>query len=90
MFATEVGNKTVPNLNQVKRRLMTFFFAPHEVLGGQAKCMGFNMRKPKDVSTRQCSGTAATLNDTLNDTLVKLPPADIMASKAPKTHKRSS
>jgi hypothetical protein len=38
MFATEVGNETVPNLNQVKRRLVAFF-APREVLRSQTRHM---------------------------------------------------
>jgi hypothetical protein len=95
MFAVEVGTETVPNLNQVERRLVTFF-APREVLRAQTKYIRFNMRKPKEVSTRQYVGAVATLNDTL----AKLPPAfdasqkipdtdimDIMASKAPKNFK---
>jgi hypothetical protein len=97
MFATEGGNEIFPDLNQVERSLVTFF-APGEVLRSQAKYMCFIMRMPKeDVSTRQCVSAAATLNDTL----VKLPPAfnetpkipesdtmeDVMASEAPKSHK---
>jgi hypothetical protein len=70
MFAVEVGTETVPNLNQVERRLVTFF-APREVLRAQTKYIRFNMRKPKEVSTRQYVGAVATLNDTL----AKLPPA---------------
>jgi hypothetical protein len=54
--------------------------------------MCFNMRKPKEVSNRQCVGAAATLNNML----VKLPPTfnegqkppdSDMASEAPKTQK---
>jgi hypothetical protein len=95
MFAVAVGNETVPNLNQVERRLVTFF-TPREVLRKQTKYMRFSMQKPKDVSTRQYVGAVATLNETL----AKLPPGfdaaqkipdtdimDIMASKAPKNHK---
>ena len=95
MFAIEVGTETVPNLNQVERRLVAFF-APREVLRAQTKYMRLSMRKPKDVTTRQYVGAVATLNETL----VKLPPGfnvqqklatsdimDIMASRAPKNHK---
>jgi hypothetical protein len=94
-YAIEVGTETVPNLIQVERRLVTFF-APREVLRAQTKYIRFNMRKPKEASTRQYVGAVATLNDTLT----KLPPAfneaqklpdhdimDIMASKAPKNFK---
>ena len=95
MFAVEVGNETVPNLNQVERRLVTFF-APRKVLRSQTKYMRFNMNKPRDVSTRQYVGAVATLNETLAklppgfDAAQKLPDTDIMdimASKAPKNHK---
>lgn len=95
MFATEVGNETVPNLNQVERRLVAFF-APREVLRSQARYMRFHMRKPKSVSTRQYVGAVATLNNTLEklppgfDEAQKIPESDIMdimASKAPRGHK---
>jgi hypothetical protein len=95
MFAVAVGNETLPNLNQVERRFVTFF-APREVLRKQTQYMRFSMRKPKDVSTRQYVGAVSTLNENLT----KLPPGfergqklpdtdimDIMASKAPKNHK---
>jgi hypothetical protein len=90
-----VGNETAANLFIVEQQLITFF-APREVLRQQTRCIRFHMRKPKEVSTRQCAGAVLTLNDTLS----KLPPAfddiqkvsdtdmmDILASKAPKGHK---
>jgi hypothetical protein len=90
-----VGNETAANLFIVEQRLITFF-APREVLRQQTRCIRFHMRKPEEVSTRQCVGAVATLNNTLS----KLPPAfddlqkvsdtdmmDILASKAPKGHK---
>jgi hypothetical protein len=67
----------------------------HEVLPQETRHIRFHMRKPKEVSTRQCAGAVATLNNTLSE----LPPAfedlqkvsdtdvmDILASKAPKGH----
>jgi hypothetical protein len=94
-YALAVGNKTAANLFIVKQRLITFF-AQREVLRQQTRHIRFHMRKPKDVSTRQHVGAAATLNNTLS----KLPPAfddlqkvsdtdmmDILASKAPMGHK---
>jgi hypothetical protein len=90
-----VGNETAANLHTVEQRLITFF-APREVLRQQTRHIRFHMRKPEEVSARQCVGAVATLNHTLS----KLPPAfndlekvsdtdmmDILASKAPKGHK---
>jgi hypothetical protein len=67
-----------------------------DVLRQQHRYMRLNMRKPKNVSTRQYVGAVTTLNETLT----KMPPdfnedqklgdkdiLDIMASKAPQTHK---
>jgi hypothetical protein len=92
--ALAVGNETTANLFIVEQGLITFF-APREVLRQQTRCIRFHMRKPEEVSTRQCVGAVATLNDTLS----KLPPAfddlqkisdrdmiDILASKAPEGH----
>jgi hypothetical protein len=89
-----VGNETAANLHAVEQRLITFF-APHEVLCQQTRCIRFHVRKPKEVSTRQHVGVVATLNNTLS----KLPPAfddlqkvsdtdmmDVLFSKAPKGH----
>jgi hypothetical protein len=94
-FTTAVGNETAVNLIQVERRLVTFF-APREVLRQQTRYMRFHMRKPKETTTRQYVGAVSTLNSTLEG----LPPAfaagqkvtetdmmDILASKAPKSHK---
>jgi hypothetical protein len=95
-FALAVGNETAANSLQVEQQLVTFF-APHEVLCQQTRHIGFHMRKPKEVSTRQHVGAVLA---TLNNTLAKLPPAfedlqkvldtdmlDVLASKAPKGHK---
>jgi hypothetical protein len=92
-----VGDETAANLHTVEQRLITFF-APREVLCQQTRHIRFHMRKPKEVSTTQCVGAVATLNDTLS----KLPPAfddlqkvsdtdmmDVLASKAPKGQKRT-
>jgi hypothetical protein len=89
-----VGNETAANLHAVEQRLITFF-APREVLRQQTRCIRFHVRKPEEVSTRQCVRAVATLNNTLS----KLPPAfddlqkvsdtdmmDVLASKAPKGH----
>jgi hypothetical protein len=94
-YASNVGNETIANLNTVEKKLVENF-APREVLREQTRYMRLHMRKPKNTSTRQYVGAVATLNDTL----AKLPPAfdatqklsdidilDIMASKAPPTHK---
>jgi hypothetical protein len=94
-FTQTVGSETAANLVQVERRLVTFF-APREVLRQQTRYMRFHMRKPKEVTTRQYVGAVSTLNSTLE----RLPPAfaagqkvtetdmmDILASKAPKSHK---
>jgi hypothetical protein len=95
MFATKVGNETVPNLNQVERRLVAFF-APRKVLRSQTRYMRFHMRKPKSASARQYVGAVATVNNTLEklplgfDEAQKTPESDIMdvmASKAPRGHK---
>jgi hypothetical protein len=90
-----VGDETAANLFIVEQRLITFF-GPREVLRQQTRHIRFHMRKPKELSTRQCVGAVATLNCTLS----KLPPAfddlqkvsdtdmmDVLASKAPKGHK---
>jgi hypothetical protein len=69
-YALSVGNETAANLFIVEKRLI-MFFAPREVLCQQTRCIRFHMRKLEEVSTRQCVGAVATLNDTLS----KLPPA---------------
>jgi hypothetical protein len=94
-FTLAVGNETGANLILVEQRLVAFF-APREVLRQQTRYMRFHMRKPRGTSTRQYVGAVGTLNNTLE----KLPPnyvadqkvgasdlMDILASKAPKSHK---
>jgi hypothetical protein len=94
-FASAVGTETSAHLLTVENRLVSFF-APREVLSQQARYIRYHMRKPNDTTTRQYVGAVHTLNQTLE----KLPPAfnaaqkipaldlmDILASKAPKSHK---
>jgi hypothetical protein len=94
-FAREHANETVANLLSVEHKLVDNF-APRDVLRQQHRYMRLHMRKPRNVSTRQYVGAVASLNETLT----KMPPdfdddqklaekdiLDIMASKAPQSHK---
>jgi hypothetical protein len=94
-FAKVHSTETTANLLLVERKLVAEF-APRDVLRQQHRYMRLNMRKPKSVSTRQYVGAVTTLNEMLT----KMPPdfkedqkladkdiLDIMASKAPQTHK---
>ena len=95
IYAIAERNETIANLTVVEQNLVKFF-APTEVLRKQKYYMRTHMRKPKSVSTRQYVGAV----ETLNDTLAQMPPnydatqklsaldiMDIMASKAPQSHK---
>jgi hypothetical protein len=94
-FARAQGAETVANLLIVEHKLVDHF-APRDVLRQQHRYMRLHMRKPRTVSTRQYVGAVASLNETLTkmppdfDDDQKLPDKDIldiMASKAPQSHK---
>jgi hypothetical protein len=94
-FARNQGAETVANLLLVEHKRVDHF-APRDVLRQQHRYMRLHMKKPRTVSTRQYVGAVASLNETLT----KMPPdfnddqklpdkdiLDIMASKAPQSHK---
>ena len=95
IYAAAESTETINNLSTVEKNLVKFF-APNEVLRKQKYYMRTHMRKPNSVSTRQYVGAVQTLNDTLAqmpptyDATQKLSGLDlmeIMASKAPQSHK---
>ena len=94
-FTVAVGTETSAHLIQVEQRLVTHF-APREVLSQQARYIRYKMVKPYATTTRQYVGAVHTLNEKME----QLPPnfnadqkvpatelLDILASKAPKSHK---
>jgi hypothetical protein len=84
-FATSVGAKTSAHLSAVKQRLVALF-ASHKVSAQRARHIRHDMRKPRGTATREHVGAAHSAFAAAR----KVRPADatdVLASKAPKSHK---